>query len=117
MLRYKLTEIISGYAHGRSGRTPEEAARSGQLCRGEFEATGCVERLNEFEATDMEPQEILHLQEPPIMCFECVYQGRPSHISCAYICENDKPRAAVASSVQTTIVHMQGEKRVRSHES
>lgn len=90
MLRYKLTEIISGYAHGRSGRTPEEAARSGQLCRGKFEATGCVERLNEFEATDMEPQEILHLQEPPIMCFECAYQGRPSHISCAYICENDK---------------------------
>ena len=54
----RLTKYIDGFAHGKSGRTVEKAIASKHYCRGEFEATGCVDRLALYEDTGLEPEEI-----------------------------------------------------------
>lgn len=48
----RLTKRISGYAHGAEGITSERL--TGSYCRGEFEATACIEKLAEYE--DLEEQ-------------------------------------------------------------
>lgn len=54
----RLTKYICGAAHGKCGRTVEEASKSKKYCRGKFEATGCVDRLAAYEDTGLEPEEI-----------------------------------------------------------
>lgn len=53
----RLTEYINGYAHGKPGRTISQARESKELCRGEFECTGIVDKLAEYE--DSEEQGLL----------------------------------------------------------
>ncbi len=48
----RLTEYISGYAHGAEGVSDDKL--TGAYCRGAFEATACVERLAYYE--DLEEQ-------------------------------------------------------------
>lgn len=48
----RLTKIIDGYAHGAEGGSKDKL--TGDYCRGEFEATACVEKLAEYE--DLEEQ-------------------------------------------------------------
>lgn len=48
----RLTKRISGYAYGAEGTTKDNL--TGHYCRGEFEATACVEKLAEYE--DLEEQ-------------------------------------------------------------
>lgn len=48
----RLTKRIDGYAHGAEGRNKDKL--TGDYCRGEFEATACVEKLAEYE--DLEEQ-------------------------------------------------------------
>jgi len=56
----RLTKYICGAAHGKSGRTIEEASKSKDYCRGKFEATGCIDKLAKYESTGLEPDEIPH---------------------------------------------------------
>ncbi len=56
----RLTEYVGKYAHGRPGKTYAEAITSTDICRGEFEATACVERLAAYEDTGLTPEEIPH---------------------------------------------------------
>ncbi len=51
----RLTEYISGYAHGAEGVSDDKL--TGAYCRGAFEATACVERLAYYE--DLEEQGLL----------------------------------------------------------
>lgn len=48
----RLTKRISGYAHGAEGICKEKL--TGKYCRGNFEATACIEKLAEYE--DLEEQ-------------------------------------------------------------
>lgn len=59
----RLTEYICGAAHGKRGRTIEEAGKSKDFCRGEFEATGCIDKLAQYEDTGLEPDEIKDHEE------------------------------------------------------
>lgn len=43
----RLTKRINGYAHGAEGVSADRL--TGNYCRGEFEATACVEKLAEYE--------------------------------------------------------------------
>lgn len=43
----RLTKRISGYAHGAEGVSFDKL--TGDYCRGEFEATACIEKLAEYE--------------------------------------------------------------------
>jgi len=45
----RLTEYVVGYAHGRPGRTIEAAEASDDLCRGEFECSGLIDKLAIYE--------------------------------------------------------------------
>jgi hypothetical protein len=58
----RLTEYICGAAHGKRGRTIEEAGKSKDFCRGEFEATGCIDKLAQYEDTGLSPDEIQTLK-------------------------------------------------------
>lgn len=49
----RLTIRINGYAHGAEGVSADKL--TGSYCRGEFEATACVEKLAEYE--DLEEHE------------------------------------------------------------
>jgi hypothetical protein len=74
----RLTKRINGYAHGAEGVTEEEL--TGNYCRGEFEATACVEKLAEYE--DLEEQGLL-LRLPfklPSVIW-CAKKGEPTHKS------------------------------------
>lgn len=48
----RLTKRVNGYAHGANGVSADRL--TGNYCRGEFEATACVEKLAEYE--DLEEQ-------------------------------------------------------------
>lgn len=51
----RLTRMIAGYPHGAEGITKDTL--TGMYCRGEFEATACVEKLAEYE--NLEQQGLL----------------------------------------------------------
>jgi hypothetical protein len=57
----RLTEYVGKYPHGRPGKTYAEAIESTDVCRGEFEATACVERLAAYEDTGLSPEEVQEL--------------------------------------------------------
>lgn len=59
----RLTDRISGYPHGKAGRTLEIAEKQDTFKRGTFEATAIVERLCEYEDTGLTPEEIVQLKE------------------------------------------------------
>lgn len=52
----RLTQYFNGYAHGAAGRSPDHLI--GSYCRGEFEATACVERLAAYEDTGLTSEQI-----------------------------------------------------------
>lgn len=54
----RLTTLISGYFHGKEGKSVDEAKKATNYCRGKFEATGIVERLAEYEDIGLTPDEI-----------------------------------------------------------
>ena len=45
-----MTKRISGYAHGAEGIT--QNSLTGNYCRGEFEATACIDKLAEYEDSE-----------------------------------------------------------------
>ena len=45
----RLTEYVDGFAHGRPGTTIEKAEKSQELCRGEFECSGLIDKLARYE--------------------------------------------------------------------
>ena len=47
---------IGEYPHGAEGISPDKL--TGRWCRGEFEATACVERLAEYENIGLTPEQI-----------------------------------------------------------
>lgn len=58
----RLTKDIHGYAHGKSGRSIEEALKSHEYYRGVFESTGIIEALSGYERTGLTSREIVALQ-------------------------------------------------------
>lgn len=51
------------FPHGKKGRIYKEAVKSTEVHRGCFEATAIVERLSEYEDTDLTPDEVMKLKE------------------------------------------------------
>ena len=49
------------YPHGAEGKSVDRL--TGHYCRGEFEATACVEKLSRYEDTELEPEEIMEMKE------------------------------------------------------
>ncbi len=77
----RLTKRISGYAHGAEGITKDKL--TGSYCRGQFEATACIDKLAEYE--DLEEQgRLLRL---PCKVGDMVYIVHPdaSHIAKAQV--------------------------------
>lgn len=78
----RLTKRISGYAHGAEGVSADRL--TGSYCRGEFEATACVDKLAEYE--DLEEQgKLLKL---PCAVGDMVYVLRLDNT--AYMMNNEK---------------------------